>query len=106
MPTRELTAAEEQACKGVPGRVAPVVDKNRCEAKEECVRVCPYDVFEMRKLTREDKAGMSLLGRLKSAAHGNRQAFVLNPESCHACNLCVEACPEKAITLAPFRLDH
>ena len=106
MPIRELSAAEELACKVVPGRVAPVVDKNRCEAKEECVRVCPYDVFEMRKLTRQDKAGMSLLGRLKSAAHGNRQAFVLNPESCNACNLCVEACPEQAIRLAPFRLDH
>ena len=106
MPIRELSAAEELACKVVPGRVAPVVDKNRCEAKEECVRVCPYDVFEMRKLTRQDRAGMSLLGRLKSAAHGNRQAFVLNPESCHACNLCVEACPEQAIQLVPFRLDH
>lgn len=106
MPIRELTDAEKEACKGVPGRVAPVVDKNRCEAKEECVRVCPYDVFEMRKLTREDKAGMSLLGRLKSAAHGNRQAFVVNPDSCHACNLCVDACPEKAIKLAPFRLMH
>jgi NAD-dependent dihydropyrimidine dehydrogenase PreA subunit len=106
MPIRELSAAEALACKGVPGRVAPVVDKNRCEAKEECVRVCPYDVFEMRKLTRQDRGGMSLLGRLKSAAHGNRQAFVLNPESCNACSLCVEACPEQAIQLAPFRLDH
>ena len=104
--TRPLTAAEEQACQGVPGRVAPVVDRNRCEAKADCVRVCPYDVFEIRKLTRTDKAGMSLLGRLKSAAHGNRQAFAVNPESCHACRLCVEACPEAAIELAPFRLDH
>ena len=106
MSPRTLSAAEERACKGVPGRVAPVVDKNRCEAKEDCVRICPYDVFEMRKLTREDKSGMSLLGRLKSAAHGNRQAFVVNPDACHACNLCVEACPEKAIQLVPFRLMH
>jgi 4Fe-4S ferredoxin len=49
---------------------------------------------------------MSLLGRLKSAAHKNRQAFVVNPDACDACNLCVDACPEKAITLTPFRLMH
>jgi NAD-dependent dihydropyrimidine dehydrogenase PreA subunit len=98
--------SERDDCKGVPGRVAPVVDRNRCEAKEGCVRVCPYDVFEMRRLSREERTGMSLLGRLKSAAHKNRQAVVVNPEACHACNLCVEACPEKAITLAPFRLMH
>ncbi len=49
---------------------------------------------------------MSLLGRLKSAAHENRQAFVVNPDACNACNLCVEACPEQAIILAPFRLMH
>ena len=98
--------SERDACAGVPGRVAPVVDRNRCEAKEECVRVCPYSVFEMRRLSREERTGMSLLGRLKSAAHKNHQAVVVNPEDCHACNLCVEACPEKAIQLAPFRLMH
>ena len=98
--------SERDACAGVPGRVAPVVDRNRCEAKEECVRVCPYSVFEMRRLSREERTGMSLLGRLKSAAHKNRQAVVVNPDACHACNLCVEACPEKAIKLAPFRLMH
>ena len=98
--------SERDACTGVPGHLAPVVDRNRCEAKEECIRVCPYSVFEMRRLSREERTGMSLLGRLKSAAHKNRQAVVVNPEACHACNLCVEACPEKAIQLAPFRLMH
>ena len=29
----------------------------------------------------------------------NRQAFVERPDACHACGLCVPACPEKAITL-------
>ena len=98
--------SERDACAGTPGTFAPVVDRNRCEARADCVRVCPYDVFEIGRLSQQDKAGMSLLGRLKSAAHKNRQAFVVNPDACDACNLCVDACPEKAITLTPFRLMH
>jgi len=93
------TASE---CKGEPGRVAPVVDRNRCEAKEDCVRVCPYDVFEIRSLTHEDRASLSLLGKLKAWAHGNRQAYVVRGADCHACQLCIEACPEKALRLAPY----
>ena len=98
--------SERGTCSGIPGRFAPVVDRNRCEARADCVRVCPYDVFEIGRLSQQDKAGMSLLGRLKSAARENRQTFVVNPDACNACNLCVEACPEGAITLAPFRLMH
>ena len=91
----------EEECQGEPGVVAPVVDRNRCEAKEDCVHVCPYDVFEMRELSREDRSEMSMVGRFKAWAHGNRQAFVVQPDQCHACQLCVDACPENAIRLAP-----
>lgn len=87
------------ACKGEPGKVAPVVDRNRCEAKADCVRVCPYDVFEIRPLEPEHKAALSWLGWAKALAHGNRQAFVVRPGDCHACMLCVEACPEHALKL-------
>jgi NAD-dependent dihydropyrimidine dehydrogenase PreA subunit len=80
-----------------------VVDRNRCEAEEQCVRVCPYNVFEIRDLSAEQLAGLSFLGRLKAWAHGNRQAFVAHPEDCHACQLCVKACPEQALRLAPHR---
>jgi len=80
--------------------VKPVIDRNRCEAKAECVRVCPYHVFDLRALAPEDKANMSLLGRLKARVHGNRQAFVARPQDCHACGKCVAACPENAIRLA------
>jgi 4Fe-4S ferredoxin len=78
----------------------PIIDRNRCEAKAECVRVCPYHVFDLRALAPADKAGMSLLGRLKARVHGNRQAFVARPQDCHACGKCVAACPEGAIRLA------
>ena len=87
------------SCSETPSAVRPLIDRNRCEAKAECVRVCPYNVFEVRALGAEDKAGMSFRGRLKARVHGNRQAFVVRPESCHACGLCVSACPEEAITL-------
>jgi NAD-dependent dihydropyrimidine dehydrogenase PreA subunit len=90
-------------CKGDPGKVAPVIDRNRCEAKEHCVRVCPYDVFEIRTLEPEDRARLSFVGRLKAWAHGGKQAYVVKPEACHACQLCIEACPEEAIRLAPVR---
>jgi 4Fe-4S ferredoxin len=89
-------------CRGTPGRVAPVVDRNRCEAKGECVVVCPYDVFEIRRLTAIDRAALDLRGRLKAWIHGNEQAFVVRPGDCHACQLCISACPEQALRLVPL----
>jgi 4Fe-4S ferredoxin len=90
-------------CRGEPGKVAPVVDRNRCEAKDECVQICPYEVFEIRPLSRADRTSLSMMGRLKAWAHGNEQAFVVRPEACHACQLCIDACPENALSLAPNR---
>jgi NAD-dependent dihydropyrimidine dehydrogenase PreA subunit len=90
-------------CDGKPGRVAPVVDRNRCEAEEKCVEVCPYDVFEIRDLSAAERSDLSFMGRLKAWAHGNRQAFVVRAADCHACQLCIKACPEQALRLAPYR---
>jgi NAD-dependent dihydropyrimidine dehydrogenase PreA subunit len=86
-------------CRHEPGVMTPVVDRNRCEAKADCVRVCPYGVFEIDRLRPEDRRGLTLLGRLKSLAHGGRQAFAVRADACHGCGLCVTACPEHAITL-------
>lgn len=98
-----MTAPDPDVCRGEAGKVAPVVDRNRCEAKDDCVRVCPYDVFEIRPLGSEERASLSLLGKLKAWAHGGKQAFVVRPEACHACQLCVDACPENALRLVPNR---
>lgn len=98
-----MSGASTESCRGEPGKVAPVVDRNRCEAKAGCVRVCPYNVFEIRPLSAEDRRSLSWLGKLKAMVHGNKQAFVARPEACHACQLCVEACPEEALSLAPNR---
>jgi NAD-dependent dihydropyrimidine dehydrogenase PreA subunit len=93
----------KEDCRGNPGKVAPVIERNRCEGKEDCAIVCPYDVFEMGTLSEQDRASLSLLGKVKAWAHGNRQAFIVKLLDCHACNLCVEACPEDALVLAAVR---
>jgi NAD-dependent dihydropyrimidine dehydrogenase PreA subunit len=36
---------------------------------------------------------------MKAAVHGNRQAFAVRADACHACGRCVAACPEHAIRL-------
>ena len=85
---------------GSAGRVQPVIDRNRCEGKTECVKACPYSVFEMAVLDQEQRRTLSVLGRLKGFFHGYRQAVAVRADDCHGCGLCVKVCPEKAITLA------
>lgn len=91
----------EEKCKSAPGAFVPVVDRARCEGKADCVRVCPYGVFEVGRISDADFAGLGLLGRLKSRAHGRKTAFTPRADACQACGLCVAACPEKAIRLRP-----
>ena len=87
-------------CKQDAGVFAPVINRNRCEGKEDCVQICPYDVFEMRKLSPEDKNALPFVSRVKAMMHRNWQAFAVRADDCHACGLCVAACPQDAITLA------
>lgn len=93
----------ENDCQRDAGRVVPVVDRNRCEAKAGCVAVCPFGVFEIRDLAGSDRAALSLRGKLKAWAHGHRQAYVVRPQACQACRLCLQACPEGALSLVPNR---
>jgi 4Fe-4S ferredoxin len=87
-------------CKQPAGTFVPVINRDRCEGKGPCVPACPYDVLEMGVLSREDRADLSLVGRLKALAHGGKQVFLIEPDSCRACGECVKVCPEHAITLA------
>ena len=88
-----------QDCPQPPGRFIPVVNRNRCEGKEDCITACPCDVFEMQMLSEEDKAAMPFFSRFKARVHGNRQAFAVRANDCQACGDCITACPEQAITL-------
>jgi 4Fe-4S ferredoxin len=87
------------ACKQPPGVFVPVVNRARCEGKEDCVRACPYEVFAVRELNQRERQALPFFARLKALAHGNRQAFTLHGESCHACALCVAVCPQSALDL-------
>jgi NAD-dependent dihydropyrimidine dehydrogenase PreA subunit len=81
------------------GLLVPIIDRNRCEAKGDCLRVCPYNVFELTAVNAQDRAAQSFVGRMKTFFHGGQQAYAVRAADCHACGLCVSACPEKAITL-------
>ena len=52
------------------------VDKNLCNACEECVETCPTEVISM----------------------VDGKAFV-DPDECIDCEACIEACPEEAISM-------
>ena len=68
--------------------------------QEACVAACPYDVFTLGTLPPAERRHLTWIGTLKGFGHRWHQAFATNAEACHACGLCVAACPEKAITLA------
>ncbi|HEY1652582.1 MAG TPA: 4Fe-4S binding protein [Acidimicrobiales bacterium] len=76
-----------------------MVDPGRCEAKGDCVVVCPNDVFEVRRIDDADFAALGALSKLRSRVHGRRTAYTPRADQCRACGLCVVACPESAIQL-------
>ncbi len=78
----------------------PVVDLTRCEGKGDCVRVCPEDVFRVRRIDDGDYGRLGLLHKFRLRVHGMRVAYTPNAEACRGCGLCVAACPETAIRLS------
>jgi NAD-dependent dihydropyrimidine dehydrogenase PreA subunit len=94
----------ESPC-GQPGLVVPEIDRTRCEGKADCVTICPQDVFAVRRLAPDELSALPFFSRLKARSHGSRQAFAVREQDCHACGLCVRACPEKAIRLVRVGVD-
>ena len=86
-------------CISGPGVYRPEVNRAKCEAKAECVAVCPYNVFEVRKIDDESWRALPLLAKVKVFAHGKKSAYAVRADRCRACGKCVTACPEQAITL-------
>jgi len=86
-------------CQPEAGTVLSIIDRNRCDGKQDCVAVCPFDVFAMQRITVLDLAMLPVVPRKAHKLIGKWQAFTIRGEACHACNLCVVACPEDAIRL-------
>jgi NAD-dependent dihydropyrimidine dehydrogenase PreA subunit len=95
---------DARECKQVPGVFAPIVDRAACEGKADCARLCPYDVFEVRRIDDADFRALGFFARLKVRVHGMKTAYTPRADACRACGKCVDACPENAIRLAR-RLD-
>ena len=88
-----------QRCNAPAGTWSPVIDHGRCEAKRDCVVVCPNDVFEVRRMDDRDFAALAPLAKVRVLVHRRQTAYTPRADACHACGLCVVACPEGAITL-------
>ncbi len=104
-PVKARAAAKDptrpgERCRAPAARWVPVVDREKCEGKKDCVEVCPYSVFELGTLTDAEFASLSYVGRLKAKRHERRTSRTPRAAECRACGLCVVACPEDAITLA------
>jgi NAD-dependent dihydropyrimidine dehydrogenase PreA subunit len=95
-----MAASASTECRAEPGVFEPVIDRAKCEGKAECVVVCPFQVFEVRRIDDADFAGLGVLAKLKSVAHGRKTAYTPRAAACQACGKCVAACPEKAIKLS------
>jgi NAD-dependent dihydropyrimidine dehydrogenase PreA subunit len=84
----------------------PTVDLKRCEGKGDCARVCPENVFAIRRIDDADYRGLGALHKIKLRVHGMTVAYTPNADACRACGLCVSACPEHAITLGRLRTSQ
>jgi NAD-dependent dihydropyrimidine dehydrogenase PreA subunit len=95
-----MGVASPPECRAAPGEFTPIVNRTKCEGKAECVDVCPFQVFEVRRIDDADFAQLGAFAKVKSMAHGRKTAYAPRASTCQACGKCVEACPEKAIKLA------
>jgi heterodisulfide reductase subunit A-like polyferredoxin len=70
------------------GGVVAQVDQEKCVGCLTCVRICPYDVPQI-------KADFTGVGSIVGAA-------TIEPAQCHGCGICVSECPAKAIQLLHY----
>jgi 4Fe-4S ferredoxin len=102
---REQGYSSVKLAAGEPGAFRPNVDASRCEGKDDCAEVCPFDVFDVGPIDINVYSRLSLMSKVKLRVHGMRTATAPRADACHACGLCVVACPERAIELKRFIVD-
>jgi NAD-dependent dihydropyrimidine dehydrogenase PreA subunit len=94
---------DDSNCDETGGKLKPLVNMSKCGGKEDCIPACPYDVLEMRPITPEDRLTLNFKGKIKTFFKPNK-AYVTDPSLCHACGICVQICPEKAIKLVRAKI--
>ena len=84
-------------------KVRPVIDHDRCLpspfGKADCIEECSENIIELQKFDKTRKKNFSIGRKFLVFLHRGRQAFVISPENCVACGVCVQVCPKKAIKL-------
>jgi 4Fe-4S ferredoxin len=95
-----MGATTRSEFRAAAGEFVPVIDRAKCEGKADCVEVCPFHVFDVRRIADTDFAKLGVFAKLKSIAHARKTAYTPLASACQACGKCVAACPEKAIKLA------
>ncbi len=86
-------------CDETSGKLVPIINLSNCGDKEDCIPACPYDVLEIRTIAAEDRLTLNFKGKIKTFFKP-KKAYVKAQDLCYACGICVQVCPEKAITLA------
>jgi heterodisulfide reductase subunit A len=71
------------------GGIVAQVDAEKCVACLTCVRICPYDVPQIR-------VDFSGVGGIVGAAY-------IESAQCHGCGICASECPAQAIQLVRYR---
>jgi len=94
-----MNIEEQKTCKQPPGVIRPMVNPAKCEAKGDCVEVCPFDVFQIERIDPEVYRSLPRFSKFKVFVHGMKTAITPNANACEGCGLCVSACPERAIQL-------
>lgn len=76
------------------------INPNSCDGCGACVEVCKKSVLELRDITDQEHKALHFMGKFKVRIKGREKSFVVQPENCVSCGLCVKHCHERAIRLA------
>jgi len=100
-----------ERCTAEPGEFAPVIDRNKCEAKGPCVPACPYGVRVFNWAEPENPPGATFATYSPEYPVPHRIGTV---EKCMLCAhrttdgrlpACVDACPMYAVYLGDLTED-